>query len=271
MSEPKAVDDVAQIKNLGVIAEEIKMAGGKDSILEHLKALGEDPRKEVDAFEGHLDLPVGKSYTKFAFEDESGQLDFKKLEGTAFVVDIVSAVAVLLQSVAHNFFYLKRSSRGTIMKEPVECIFLHQQLGGGGYHLKFHVIEFYPMPSYKTNQTQTITDGSDFCLALAIVDTKDPNYSPEKMLKIKPIAMAEFPFKPLEEFTGLRFGYPFEIYDPETQTMVPNHRGAPYASSGPMHYELRCDGDSGVLLYKAIDVFATEGDSGSLVVVEKDN
>jgi len=72
ISEPKAVDAVAQIKNLGVIEKEIKMAGGKDSIFEHLKTLEKDPREEVDAFEGYLDLPFGKSYTKFAFEDESG-------------------------------------------------------------------------------------------------------------------------------------------------------------------------------------------------------
>ena len=67
------------------------------------------------------------------------------------MVDIVSAIAVLLQSVAHNFFYIKKSSTGTSMKEPVECLFLYQQLGGGTYYLKFHVIEFYPMLSYKTN------------------------------------------------------------------------------------------------------------------------
>ena len=164
------------------------------------------------------------------------------------MVDIVSALAVMLQSVAHNFYYFKKSSKGTSMKEPVECIFLYQQLGGGKYYLKFHVIEFYPMLSYKSSQT--ITDGSDFCLALAIVDTKDPSYSPEKMQMIKPIEMAEFPFMPLEKFTGNRFGYPFELYDPDTQTMVPNHRGAPYASSGTMHFELRCDGYTGVLIYK---------------------
>ena len=36
-----------------------------------------------------------------------------------------------------------------------------------------------------------------------------------------------------------------------------------------MHYELRNEGDSGVLLYKAFDVFTSEGDSGSLIITEK--
>ena len=83
--------------------------------------------------------------------------------------------------------------------------------------------------------------------------------------------MAVLPFKPNEEFEGLRFGYPFEVIDSKTGTMVANDRGIPYASRGKMHYELCNDGDSAVLLYSAIEVFATEGDSGSLIIVEKDD
>ena len=47
--------------------------------------------------------------------------------------------------------------------------------------------------------------------------------------------------------------------------MVPNDRNAPDLSSGRMHYELRNNGDSVVLLYKAFDVFA----SGSLIITAK--
>ena len=144
-------------------------------------------------------------------KDEAGGVVYKKQEGTAFVTDFLSDTTVMLESAAHNFFFFKESSHGTIMIEPIECIYLYQLLPSG-YHLKFHVLEFYPMASYKTHQT--ITDGSDLCLALASVDTNDPSYSPLKMQMLKLIEMAELPFAPEEKFTGRRSGYPFNIYDP---------------------------------------------------------
>jgi len=39
---------------------------------------------------------MGKSFSKFALEDETGAVSYRKQEGTAFVVDIVSDLTVVL-------------------------------------------------------------------------------------------------------------------------------------------------------------------------------
>ena len=281
--EAVEADSITQISRLEFLPEEQKHSGAKETILDHLIKLEKDPRKEIEAFEGVLDIPIGKTFSKFAIEDETGAVSYRKQEGTAFVVDMVSDLAVVLQSVAHNFFYFKKTSskyfqiiiltlydflEGTTMKEAVECIYLYQNIGDK-HNLKFNVIKFQPMVNHKV--TQTFTDGSDFCLAIGIVDTNDSSYSPEKMKNLKIIERTEFPFQPNEQFAALRFGYPNKVFDFEKLGMEPNYRVAPYVSGGTMHYELCNQGDSGILLYKEVDVFASEGDSGSIIIVEKDN
>ena len=85
---------------------------------------------------------------------------------------------------------------------------------------------------------QTITDGSDFCFAIGIVDTSHRSYSPEKMKNLNLFELCELPVGPNETFNAFIIGYPFEVFNGETGRMEPNHKVIAYASFGQMYYKV---------------------------------
>ena len=263
------IDPVGHIANLEVIAEEQKHSGAKESILELLSKLGEDPRKEVEAFDGVLDIAIGKMLSKIPIENAFGEVSYRKCEGTAFIVYQLSRLAVVLQTVVHNLYYFSKSPGAdeAEVKQAEEAFFLHQNIGKQ-CHLLFKVIKFLPMVNQM--KTQTITDGSDYCYAIGIVDTSHPSYSPEKMENLKLFELVELPVKEKETFAAFIIGYPAEVFNGQTLRMEPNHQLIPYVSGGGMHYELRNEGDSGTLLYKEAAIFSSKGQSGAIIIGEKD-
>jgi len=74
-----------------------------------LSELGKDPRIEIEAFEGVLDVSIGKMLSKIPIVNVFGEVSYRKCEGTAFIVYQLSALAVVLQTVIHNLFYFTKS------------------------------------------------------------------------------------------------------------------------------------------------------------------
>ena len=134
------IDAISQFTNLQVLPDEQKQSGTKESILDLLIKLERDPREEVESFENFLNIPIGKVFSKIPIEDESGAVSYRKQEGTAFAVDQVSEKVIVLQSVAHNYFYIQKTSKGIVIKEAVETIFLYQVIGDK-YYLKYNVVK----------------------------------------------------------------------------------------------------------------------------------
>jgi len=165
---------------------------------------------------------------------------------------------------AHNVMYFPKSAGKRMPKQAYEGRFYLQKVQDH-HQVMFKVTQYQALPQYL--DSESIKDGTDLCLGVAIPDENDPDFSEEALASINPPPLTPALFVSGQEVEGNAAGYPIEVFHEETDHMEENDPAIPYTDNGKMKVKVCHDGDTCSLVYNEKVVFTSKGQSGGLIWV----